>query len=103
MTTADEWKARALKAERRLELRETELECRRLVRWFSGQMLNRFRSNATRGTGWANRTAEELIVKLEENLQDLREALKEGRRSRILHRCADLANVAAMIGDVSDT
>lgn len=102
MTEAD-WEARAIKAEKRLELRETELECRFLVTWFSAQMLNRFRSNADRGTTWSDRSLEEMMVKLEENVSDLRQAIQEGRRGNVVHRCADLANVAAMLGDLADS
>jgi hypothetical protein len=101
--TAAQWQARAIKAEQRLELRETESECRALVQWFSAEMLNRFRSNADRGSRWTAQSVDELMVKLDENVDDLRKALEGKNPATVIHRCADLANVAAMIGDHSDS
>lgn len=97
-----EWQRRALDAEKRLEIRETELECRALVRWFSERMLNRFRAKADKGTTWLELKPEEIYIVLQRKVEEMGKFLDEGQMKNVVEECSDIANLSAMIADGVD-
>lgn len=71
------------------------------VRRFSLLMELKLRKNDYKG-GWQDVSAAKLLELLEGEVKELREALAEGDALDIAQECADIANYAMMIADVTE-
>ena len=68
--------------------------------WFLGEMLKKLETNQHR-SGWVNVGLHYLFRRLEEETLELRKALLSGDKDAIIEECADVANFAMMIADVT--
>lgn len=71
------------------------------VRRMSLLMELKLRKNDFKG-GWANVPAHKLLDLLEAEVKELREAVESGDPLDIAQECADVANYAMMVADVSE-
>lgn len=79
---------------------------RKSVRKFAQEMEKQLRANDHKG-GWQDMYAEELVTCLEEELEEVREAVDasgkvDERRQAIIHETADLANYAMMLKEAAE-
>jgi len=62
-------------------------------------MMEKLQKNDHKG-GWGHCDAEEILDRVEEELQELREAVVLGDPSKIYQEAADVANMAFMVADI---
>ncbi|MDN4525356.1 hypothetical protein [Fictibacillus fluitans] len=72
------------------------------VRVFAQMMENQLRANDHK-TGWKKEKVEFLCQELSRNYTALAIAIKEGDRTEVVNRCANIANFSMMIGDNEGT
>ena len=75
------------------------VECREEVDWFARQMEVVLQANDHK-SGWEGLSKKYLIDKLEEEYEELIEAVQKGDATTIATEAADLANVAMMLADL---
>ena len=73
---------------------------RAIVKWFGRQMEVKLRENDHK-EGWLGCAEEFLLDKLDEELDELKRAVKDCAAALITEECADLANIAMMLADIS--
>ena len=77
-----------------------EPEERRIVFALEKRMLRKLRKNAHK-PHWATESLDYLLKRLEEEVQELRDACVQGTADEIGDEAADVANIVAMITDVT--
>lgn len=72
---------------------------RRRVSRFAEHMINKLKVNLYKG-GWQQETNGYLIRRLRQEVEELRDAIRDGRSAHhIINEAADVANFAMMIAD----
>lgn len=70
------------------------------VIWFAGRMTNKLLQNMHKGP-WDECSYAYLLTRLEQELDELRQAVRSGSGGEIINEAADVANFAMMIADVT--
>ena len=69
------------------------------VMWFAKEMENKLKQNNHKG-GWGVLTKEMLFERLQDEVEELKEAIEESSENAIYESC-DVANFSMMIADIS--
>lgn len=74
----------------------------RIVRDLGVMQLGKLRANKHKAD-WRKSHTDDLVQLLDAEVAELREALKTCKRGHVVMECADVANIVAMIADITST
>lgn len=71
---------------------------RKTIEWFSDVKLSKLIEKSYKGT-WENISIELLLDCMQKEIDELKEAIKEGNHREIIRECADVSNFVMFIAD----